>query len=455
MNIHLSTLLKHYKREDVREAIVTFAQDREIGVLFGEKGFGKRPDVLKYPNDVLTLAQQGATSFHCSEERWSNPLQISTQMKRNELDALRAGWDLILDIDCPVLEYSKIASDLIVKALEHHSISAISVKFSGNHGFHIGVPFETFPAFVQDKEVKDLFPEGPRKIAEYLSEMIRERLIDELLSYKPVQRIAEDLGKEAKELVENNTLDPFKIVSIDTILIASRHLYRMPYSFNEKSGLVSVPIKKNKILEFKKEAAAPERVEVKEKFLAELGEKEEASGLFLQAFDFTVKKTEEGKKEFKETEFEAQVHPISERFFPPCVKLMLKGIEDGKKRAVFALINFMRSVGWSYERIEQYLREWNAKNKEPLREGYIISQLRYHQNLNKNVLPPNCDNKMYYVSIGVCKPDEFCKKIKNPANYTILKRRINLRDREGNDDKEEENAEKEVKAEGQKADIEE
>jgi len=39
------------------------------------------------------------------------------------------------------------------------------------------------------------------------------------------------------------------------------------------------------------------------------------------------------------------------------------------------------------------------------------------------VLPPNCDNCAYYKSFGVCKPDNFCKYIKNPANYAIKRAR--------------------------------
>jgi hypothetical protein len=54
--------------------------------------------------------------------------------------------------------------------------------------------------------------------------------------------------------------DPFKILSIDSILISSRHLFRMPYSINEKSYLVSLPIDPNKIMDFKKEMANPENL---------------------------------------------------------------------------------------------------------------------------------------------------------------------------------------------------
>ena len=33
------------------------------------------------------------------------------------------------------------------------------------------------------------------------------------------------------------------------------------------------------------------------------------------------------------------------------------------------------------------------------------------------VLPPNCDNKTYFVDIHVCTPDNLCSRIKNPVSY--------------------------------------
>ena len=54
-------------------------------------------------------------------------------------------------------------------------------------------------------------------------------------------------------------------------------------------------------------------------------------------------------------------------------------IEDGRKRAIFALTNFLVSVGWDYDMIEKKLKEWNERNPEPLREVYINGQIRYHK----------------------------------------------------------------------------
>ena len=179
-----STLLKFYKRSDIQEALVFHAQNKELGVRYGEDIFGKRPDVLQYPKDVLELALQDATSLHCSEELWDNPLALSSDLSRKELDQLRKGWDLVLDIDYKYLEYSKIATNLIVEFLRSVGVTEVSVKFSGNKGFHIGVPFEAFPQHIGEIPTKNLFPEIPRKIDLYLRERIKEIFVQKILKFE-------------------------------------------------------------------------------------------------------------------------------------------------------------------------------------------------------------------------------------------------------------------------------
>ncbi|PIN75873.1 hypothetical protein COV18_01695 [Candidatus Woesearchaeota archaeon CG10_big_fil_rev_8_21_14_0_10_37_12] len=421
--IPLNILLKYYKQKHIQEALVSAATSKEIAVSYGGTGYGKRPDVLQYPQDILELVKQGATSFHCSEELWNNPLQITTGMSPGELNNIRTGWDLLLDIDCPELEYSKIAADLIIQALQYHGVKNIGIKFSGNHGFHIGIPFEAFPERVNNISTKNLFPDGPRKIAAYLQDMIKTELTKRLLSMHDIETIANKINKKKEELFINKKLDPFTILAIDTILIATRHLYRMPYSLNEKSGLASTVIKPEQILSFKKDHAKPLTIQKTFPFL----EREktlpgEATKLLVSAFDAQIEREEIIIKPIKK-EFEPVLHSIPEEYFPPCIQLISKGLTDGKKRAVFILINFLRSCGWEYNAIEEYLKKWNELNPEPLREVLLLGQLRHHKANKKTILPPNCSNKAYMIDLGVCKPDGFCKKIKNPANYTIAKQR--------------------------------
>ena len=172
---------------------------------------------------------------------------------------------------------------------------------------------------------------------------------------------------------------------------------------------------------FRKEFAIPKNVRIsKHRFLErEKAENDESRQLLMEALDFNTKQESIGIKEKRE--FEVPGKALPEELFPPCIKLILNGLEDGKKRALFILINYFTSIGWDYDMIEKRLREWNAKNREPLREVYLLGQVRYHKQMRKKILPPNCSNEQYMLGIGVCKPDNFCPKIRNPAQYTTKK----------------------------------
>ena len=341
--IQISDLLQYYKRPEICKAIIEHAKDKEVAIRFGDKGYGKRPDILQYPNDVLELARVGCTSFHSSEELWTNPLLLSPTLKRRELDNLRKGWDLLLDIDCQWLNYSKIAADLLVSALRYKGIKNVSVKFSGNHGFHIGVCFESFPENFNGVDTKDMFPDAPRIIAKYLSHLIKLELSKRILNEDPIGKIMEMSGKKFEELIIEGEFDPFQILEVDTVLISSRHLYRMPYSFNEKSGWVSIPIDPLKILQFDKEDAKHQNVKVSsfvflDRSKAILGE---AMPLLIDAFDFAAKtENQEQKKQVFKKEFDGPTRKIGLENAPPCIQLILNGLEDGKKRALFVLMNY-------------------------------------------------------------------------------------------------------------------
>ena len=222
-------------------------------------------------------------------------------------------------------------------------------------------------------------------------------------------------------------LDIESILSIDSLLISSRHLYRMPYSLHEKSGLVSLPINPEDVLSFEREMAKPEGIKVSTfRFLdREKVTSNDAAMLFDRAFQWHITTTRENEESKESTaaprrDFEL-TEAIPSNLFPPCIKLILSGIGDGKKRAVFILINFLRSVGYDYATIETLIVEWNKKNKEPMREVMWRGQLNYHKQQGKKALPPNCQNTAYMVAIGVCKPDNFCSRIKNPAQYSKKK----------------------------------
>ncbi len=417
--MHLSDIIRFYSNDKVKSQLLSLARSREVVVRYNDR-VGKRPDSLIYENDIVELARNGATSFHASMERWKNPLLLRQDLKKKELEDLRIGWDLILDIDCPHLEYAKICANLICEALEFHGIKHYSLKFSGGTGFHVGVPFESFPKEINGQETRLFFPEGARIIALYLSEMIKKQLADEILNFEDIKQITKRTGKKFNELVKDGELDPYKIITIDTVAISSRHLFRMPYTFNEKTWLVSIPLKKKDIFSFKTKDAEYKNVEVNLGFLEEF-RKDEAKQLFIQAFDWNM--SQEVQKEIRELseKYNIPKKAIDKAFFPPCIQNIYKGLEDGRKRALFILINFLKSVGWDNESIKKEVFEWNKKNPEPLRESYINSQLNWHKRIKGAYLPPGCKNSNYYVDIGICKPDSICAGIKNPVVYPFKK----------------------------------
>ena len=121
--------LEFYSRREIQERILEVAEDREVAPRYNQ-GFGRRPDVIQFPADILEMAKKGATSFHISEERWHNPLQLKPGMQKRDLDENRKGWDLVLDIDTKFWDYAKWTAFYLVEALKFHDVKNIAVKFS-------------------------------------------------------------------------------------------------------------------------------------------------------------------------------------------------------------------------------------------------------------------------------------------------------------------------------------
>ena len=494
-----SIALKHYSKKIIAKAIIEESKNREVAVKYF-KGFGKRPNILEVEGEIYNYIKEGATSFHISEELYYNPLEIKTNMKEKEYKNLLLGWDYILDVDSPNWKFSKTVAYLIVKTLKDFKIKNIRVKFSGNKGFHIGVPFESFPKKVffenQEVETKNFFPELPRSMTKIVIQHIEEKLtritdegkilFDEKIEYeidilkkklniknltvkkcvvckknfeekfnvfecqicnyrktsnndyeicpkcniemKIVEKIEECYNCGSKEFY--NTLNMEKILHLDTLLISNRHLFRSAYSINEKSGLISIPILKEKILLFERHYAKPEYIEKTIPFITEevrkKSNREEGKILVEKAIKLLEKEKNFEEKKYKSiihSEFKIPEKAIKEKFWPPCIYNILSGLKDGKKRSLFILLNFLRSIGWDKENIEKIVYSWNEKNLEKgekLRETYIKTQINYAFR-NKIVLPPNCDNKDYYHDLQICTPDNFCNSIKNPVQYSIKK----------------------------------
>ncbi len=392
----------YYSRPEIQNAIFEFSKNREVVPRYFE-GFGKRPDSLQYPADIFQMVKKGTTSFHCSQELWSDPLKIETGMNEKQLNELRIGWDLLIDIDSKYIDYSRIMADLIIKFLRFHKIKNVGIKFSGSKGFHLILPGKSFPEEVNGIPTKNMFPQWPRIITQYIMEKTKEQLIDKISELERPNKYVRDF-RASKEVMP------------DLVLVSPRHLFRTPYSLHEKTSLASFVIDADEIKNFELKHAEPMKVKIKN-FLPKSKEGE-SSELLMQALDWH-KENNLNQEEKKEFEYKPiKLENLSDKNFPPCVQNILCGISDGRKRALFILINLFRSVGMDKDELEKRIDEWNKKNPVPLKQGYIQSQISWSFR-SKPIMPPNC--KEFYQGIAVCTPDELCTKIKNPVNYIVKK----------------------------------
>jgi len=453
-------ILNYYSNSQIQKRILKFSKNREIAFMF-DGYFSKRPQIIENLFDIKSAINKGCVSFHCSEERWTNPLLLKEKNRdMSETDKNRCGWDMIFDIDGVSFEYSKIFSNLIIKYLDSLFISNLSVKFSGNKGFHIGIPFEYFgnTTFMGEKiPRKNRFPEIPRKISEVVANEICEDFTKKLLELEgSIENICKKWDLNLVELFEPTNNEGFKVklkklwwlglIEIDTILLCHRHLFRMPYSLNEKSGLVSIPINKNEVLNFKKEMAKIENLDLekteKNEFL-NFNSSKNNKDTFMELLDKhkpsinlknieMEKKLLEGKIVFGDGNLSEELFEISgiieEKDYPKTIEFILsnKNLEDGRKRTTFVLLTFLYSINLTHNKIEEIINNWNDNLKIPQKQNFLRAQLSWFKNLEKKISPPNFKNENYYFGIGIDTKiinediNRFRIKSKNPLHQMYI-----------------------------------
>ena len=491
--------ISYYSRKDIQQEMFNFCKNRETIGNFNNNFFAKRPDCFDYPSDIINSARQGVTSFHCSEELWENPLDIKTDMTKEQYNKIKIGWDLLIDIDSKYLDYSKIAAKLLIAVFKRHGINNVGIKFSGSKGFHILIPFKAFPKEVQGELTKDKFPEWPRLIAEYLFENIKEPMNRKILSLSGREKLEEQgelvseqicpkcgditgtktigkyictdikCGTEVESMKSNRKqiicpscngkmnrvskreihfcekckINTAKIEaskhtvggetrinkvnfekrdiikstedSVDFVLMSSRHLFRVPYSLHEKTAFASIVIDKDDIDNFKPTDADPLKIVKPKPFMPKCVEGE-ARDLLIQSLEWNTSKIKpEETKKYSGGAIDIKGLSISDDMFPPIINKILKGIKtDGRKRALSLLLSFFTSLEFPEELIVERISEWNKKNYQPLKDGYVKSQIAWH--VKNKRMPPNYD-KPIYKEFGILGAQE--SGIKNPINYTI------------------------------------
>jgi len=422
---------KYYSREDIQNAMLSFSKNKEVVGSLKDGSYLNRPDILLYPKDIIERVKKGVVAFHCSVENWFNPMQLSTNLTQKEMDNLRKGFDFVMDIDAKAkLEHSIAAAKAICNFLKDFEVNP-TIKFSGRRGVHIGIASNAFPEVIDFKKIGSRYPEIPQALAEFIREKAQDQILDEMVAVEggvaalvstvpSISNLTPDVFVDFNQ--DKNRTYVQKVEPKYTHSIAelekgwgNRHLFRMPYSLHPAQWLVSIPMKIENLKHFKIEDAKPEKAKTNVEFL--VNKDGEATELLLQALDW---KSKQPKEIIKESVIRSKyTKVVTEEYFPPCIKTILNGLKDGKKRSLFTLITYLRNMNWSKEDIEKRISDWNIKNSSPITERFIKTQLKWHFRQSRMLMPANCSSELFYDSMGICKPDVICnsKSIKNPVKY--------------------------------------
>jgi len=508
MQISRRKLLEYYSNPQIMRAIFTFSTDREfVSAIVDSKGnrkMGARPNFLNEEGDIYSYIARGSNEFHTSIERWCDVMNLGKNKTKEEMDNNRKNWDFIIDIDVDIgFSYAKIIASEIVLFFVDEGIPKkdISIKFSGNKGFHIGLRGEEFPDYICNfggvlEKRAQAFPFLPLFILCYLEEKVSRQLKQKYIDNFSLENISEQLKQK---YIDSSSLKPtkefllkptttnlqskptplttqtpyqkqqqtnlFVNLKLDFQVFSSRHFIRSPYSLHPKSGFVSLPILPSKIHSFKKEQATIDAVlsYSGDGLLGFLDKYSvgKASKMVSNAFLWFDKKNKEEKKQIlnkikqEETKynkdftidllkidaekrkkayievvkqgkglvstqsflFNGLINPL---YFPPTILNILKGLKDGRKRALFILINFFRSLSYPQNMIEIVVEKWNLCNTSPLPKEYVHQQIFYNFKHKKPILPPSFSSEIYK-EIGVYEEDELTKKVKNPITYVLNK----------------------------------
>jgi len=206
----LKQIYDYYSRPDVQEAIYDFSKGRKITIL---REFYPMFNGLRAPEDILYIALH---CLHINRGLW--PSLHGTISRTDESGDYFC--DFVVEIDYK--EDWRVCFDGMLPLVEQLRDFGLSfcVKYSGNCSPHFIIPGELFP------------PDATR------SQKIRVGLLEYI---KGVIRHPEHLGLS---------------------FLSEDHFLRLAYSFNENTGLVSVPILPEEYESFSRNLALPENVRV-------------------------------------------------------------------------------------------------------------------------------------------------------------------------------------------------
>lgn len=221
------------EREDVAEAIFKYGVDRKVIMTTepGTLGGGGGQNGFRSPDEILSQAQEALEGMEGTVPRRYPAFHGTLARLPTDRRFMRRGQkgaDLVMDIDVKG-DYKEAFRDgrKILDFLDSYN-APYRVKFSGGSGPHIIIPYEAFP---------------------------------ESLSGGRFDR--------AHKLLFQIVTSRSRASHVDGSFTSTGHFYRMPYSLNEITGLVSLPLTREQYDDFTPSMAEVPNVQVDDNWFRE------------------------------------------------------------------------------------------------------------------------------------------------------------------------------------------
>lgn len=207
--IVFNLLYDYYSCPEIQQAIYRFAKSRKLTL---QRAFRCAMPAPTSPDDILPLA------FAAADLPLFWPALHATITKYNDAKTILKDFVLDLDFKSDSWQVAFDAALPIIQRLREFDVTFF-VKFSGNTSPHLIIPAEAFPTDTS------------------LDNRLREQILNFVRRLLPSQRCLD--------------------MSFFTL---SDHFLRLPYSMNEHTGLVSLPIPLDDYQFFNPQWAMPEEV---------------------------------------------------------------------------------------------------------------------------------------------------------------------------------------------------
>ncbi|MFQ6043479.1 MAG: hypothetical protein ACE5PV_21705, partial [Candidatus Poribacteria bacterium] len=253
-------IYNYYSRSDIQRAMFEYARGRKITVL---RHFRALYPEIKEPEDILYISL-----YHAERSNLWPSLhgQISRKLESGEQVC-----DFVIEIDYKrSWETCFRATRPIIEMFLDFDLHAC-VKFSGHCSAHVIIPGETFPIDKRNSHIRS-------QLMQFVSSVVKHA------------------------------------AKLDRSFTSPAHFLRLAYSINEKTGLVSLPIRLEEFDNFSWQEAKLENVKVIDDWWGMVpADTQERMSEFLQFAlhkkHFTVKKKREAAKQFKKAIVKPKIEP--------------------------------------------------------------------------------------------------------------------------------------------------